>query len=127
MHEIAAPDGEIEGAPAVEVQPSERPWIYGLLVAPSAVVANGVIQGGVLAYLLSRHGVGSGGQSHMIFLLALPTSLYFLWSPITDFFVRRRSWLLGGGLSAAALMGLAFQQKNLSGRMSSWWFQVAAA
>src|ERR1700733_8492960 len=54
----------------------------------------------------------------MIFLLALPTSLYFLWSPITDFFVRRRSWLLGGGLAAAALVGLAFQQKNLSGQMS---------
>jgi len=126
MHEIAAPDGKIEGAPAVEVQPSERPWIYGLLVAPSAVVANGVIQGGVLAYLLSRHGVGSGGQSHMIFLLALPTSLYFLWSPITDFFVRRRSWLLGGGLSAAALMGLAFQQKNLSGRMSMLLMLVSA-
>jgi PAT family beta-lactamase induction signal transducer AmpG len=96
----------------------QRPWIFGLLIAPSAVVANGVIQGGVLAYLLSVHGVGSGAQSHLIFLLALPTSLYFLWSPITDFFVRRRTWLGTGGVSAALLMALAFHQSNLSGRAS---------
>jgi PAT family beta-lactamase induction signal transducer AmpG len=96
----------------------ERPWIFGLLIAPSAVVANGVIQGGVLAYLLSVQGVGSGAQSHLIFLLALPTSLYFLWSPITDFFVRRRTWLGVGGVSAALLMLLGFHQKNLSGHMA---------
>lgn len=93
---------------------SERPWIFGLLIAPSAVVANGVVQGGVLAYLLSLQGIGSGTQSHLIGLLSLPTSLYFLWSPITDFFVRRRTWLLIGGLTAAVLMGLAFQSPNLS-------------
>lgn len=92
----------------------ERPWIYGLLIAPSAVVANGVIQGGVLGYLLSQQGVGPGTQSHVIGLLALPTSLYFLWSPITDFFIRRRTWLLLGGLLAAVLMGLGFHQKSLS-------------
>jgi len=135
MNEIEAVGAEIAaGRDGLEAgagdwtreQTNERPWTYGLMIAPSAVVANGVVQGGVLAYLLSRHGVGSGGQSHMIFLLALPTSLYFLWSPITDFFVRRRSWLLGGGLSAAVLMGLAFQQKNLSGRMSMLLMLVSA-
>ncbi len=79
----------------------ERPWLYSLLIAPSAVAANGVIQGGVLAYLMSRQGMSSGNQSHLIGLLALPTSLYFLWSPITDFLVRRRTWLLAG----AAVVG----------------------
>ena len=95
---------------------NERPWIYGLLIAPSAVVANGVIQGGVLAYLLSQQGVGSGGQSHMIFLLALPTWLYFLWSPITDFFVARRIWALLGGLLAAGAMLASFHQAALTSR-----------
>ena len=79
----------------------DRPWLYSLLIAPSAVVANGVVQGGVLAYLLSVQGIGSGRQSRMMFLLGLPTWLYFLWSPITDFFVRRRTWLL---LPAAAVV-----------------------
>jgi len=92
----------------------ERAWIFGLLVGPSAVVSNGVVQGGVIGYLLSVQGVGSGTQAHLIGLLALPTSLYFLWSPITDFFVRRRTWLIGGGMLAAALMWLGFRQQELS-------------
>jgi len=113
---------ETVGAEAVLVQGDaaavgqERPWLYGLLVAPAGVLANGVVQGGVLAYLLSVQGIGSKAQSHVIFLLALPTSLYFLWSPLTDFFVRRRTWLGAGGVLAAVLMAAGFHQKNLSGR-----------
>jgi PAT family beta-lactamase induction signal transducer AmpG len=113
---------EAVGAEAVAIHPdgeavaheNARPWLYAFLIGPSAVVANGVIQGGVLAYLLSQQGVGSAGQSHLIDLLALPTSLYFLWSPITDFFVRRRTWLLIGGPLAAILMAAGFHQKNLT-------------
>ena len=108
----AVPSREIS-APDRPTRP-ERPWIFGFLIVPSAVVANGVIQGGVLAFLLSQQGIGSKVQSHLISLLALPTMLYFLWSPITDFFVRRRTWLLVGGLLSAALMALAFHQKNLT-------------
>jgi PAT family beta-lactamase induction signal transducer AmpG len=92
----------------------ERAWIFGLLIAPSAVVSNGVIQGGVLSYLLSLQGIGSGVQSHLIGLLALPTSLYFLWSPLTDFLVRRRTWLLGAGVFAAALMLSCFERPQLT-------------
>lgn len=99
-----------------EAASDARPWMYGLMIAPSAVLANGVVQGGVLAYLLSLAGMGSGVQSHLIFVLALPTSLYFLWSPITDFFVRRRTWLITGSVLAGALMALGFHQKNLSSR-----------
>jgi PAT family beta-lactamase induction signal transducer AmpG len=73
-----------------------------------------VIQGGVLAFLLSRQGLGSGAQSALISLLALPTMLYFLWSPITDFFVRRRTWLLVGGVLSGALMALGFHQVSLT-------------
>src|ERR1700729_3218383 len=84
----------------------ERPWIYSLMIGPSAVVANGVVQGGVLGFLLHQQGVSIGAQSSLIDLLSLPTVLYFLWSPVTDFFVRRRTWLLTGGLIAAVLMAI---------------------
>ena len=116
MNEIEAVGAEVFLDPPVMGGPvvHERPWLFSLLIAPSAVLMNGVIQGGVLAYLLSQQGIGSGGQSHLIGLLALPTSLYFLWSPITDFFVRRRTWLLFGGLFAAVLMAAGFHQKKLS-------------
>ncbi|MGH9414655.1 MAG: hypothetical protein ACRD0Y_13075 [Terriglobales bacterium] len=74
----------------------------------------GLVQGGVIGYLLSLQGVGSGMQSHLIGLLSLPSSLYFLWSPITDFFVRRRTWLLGASACAAVLMFLGLDQPQLS-------------
>jgi MFS transporter, PAT family, beta-lactamase induction signal transducer AmpG len=92
----------------------ERAWIFGLLIAPSAVAMYGIIQGGVLSYLLSVQGVGSGMQSHLIGLFALPTSLYFLWSPLTDFFVRRRTWLLAGGMFAAGLRLFCFERPKLT-------------
>lgn len=134
MNEIEAVGAEIEGeaqdgvssAAGTGAVESERPWVFGLMIAPSAVLANGVVQGGALGYLLSRQGVGSGGQSQMIFLLALPTSLYFLWSPITDFFVKRRTWVLVGGLLAAVLMALGFHQRNLSGRAAMALMLVSA-
>lgn len=91
----------------------ERPWLFCFLIAPSAVVANGVIQGGVLGYMLSQRGVNPGLSSRMIAILALPTMLYFLWSPMTDFLVRRRTWLLTGAITAGVLMAAAFSQKDL--------------
>jgi PAT family beta-lactamase induction signal transducer AmpG len=115
MNELEAVGEEAILTPGDAAQEGhERPWLYSLLIAPSAVVANGVIQGGVLAYLMSRQGMSSGVQSHLIGLLALPTSLYFLWSPITDFLMRRRTWLLAGALSSAVLMAAAFRETNLA-------------
>src|SRR5580704_12760834 len=116
MNEIEVVGAEAlqEPLPADGASVKERPWVFGLLIAPSAVLMNGMIQGGVLGFLLSQQGIGSGGQSHIIWLLSLPTSLYFLWSPITDFLMRRRTWLLTGSLMGAILMAAAFQRKNLT-------------
>ena len=106
---------------------SERPWIFGFTIAPSAATANGVIQGGVLAYLLSLQHIGSGEQSRLIALASIPTWLYFAWSPITDFFIKRRSWLLLGGLLAGALMNLAFHAPKLTGNLSIWLLFLSVA
>jgi PAT family beta-lactamase induction signal transducer AmpG len=106
---VHAANADGQGAPE-----RERPWVFGLLIAPYGVLLQGIVQGGVLGYLLSLQGVGSGRQSHLIALLSLPSSLYFLWSPITDFFVRRRTWLLGAAALAAVLILLAFAQPKLS-------------
>lgn len=104
----------------------ERPWMFGLLIAPSAVVANGVIQGGILAYLMSQNGVSGLRASQIISLLTLPTTIYFLWSPITDFLVRRRTWLLVGSVVAAVLMVVAFEQKRLDSPVTIWLMFLSA-
>ncbi len=91
----------------------ERPWVFALLIAPIAVLSNGVISG-ALSLLLRQHGVGSKRQGEIIALLTLPQTIYFLWSPITDFWIRRRDWLIVGALASAAMIVVAFHQPNLS-------------
>jgi hypothetical protein len=78
------------------------------------VVSNGIVQGGVLGYLLTQQGMQIDVASHWITILALPTSLYFLYSPLTDFLVKRRTWLILGSLCAAALMVVAFHEKTIA-------------
>jgi PAT family beta-lactamase induction signal transducer AmpG len=92
--------------------PKERPWLFGLLIAPMAVLSNGLISG-ALSYLLRRQGVGIGRSSEIIALLILPQSIYFLWSPITDFWIRRRAWLIVGAVGAALTLVAAFHGGRL--------------
>jgi PAT family beta-lactamase induction signal transducer AmpG len=92
--------------------PRERPWLFGLLIAPMAVLSNGLISG-ALSYLLRRQGVGIGRSSEIIALLILPQSIYFLWSPITDFWIRRRTWLIVGAIGAALTLVAAFHGGRL--------------
>jgi PAT family beta-lactamase induction signal transducer AmpG len=90
----------------------ERPWLFGLLIAPNAVLAYGIISG-VLSYLLRRQGVGIGRSSEIIALLILPQSIYFLWSSITDFWIRRRTWLMIGAVGSALTLAAAFHGSRL--------------
>jgi MFS transporter, PAT family, beta-lactamase induction signal transducer AmpG len=115
MNEIEAVGAEtlMEPLPVGGANAKERSWVFALLIAPSAVLANGVVQGGVLAYLLRDQGIGTGRQSQIIWLLSLPTMIYFLWSPITDFLMRRRTWLLCGSVAAGVLMATAFHMGRL--------------
>jgi MFS transporter, PAT family, beta-lactamase induction signal transducer AmpG len=91
----------------------ERPWLFGLLIAPMAVLSNGVI-GGALSYLLRNQGIGPARGAEIVAFLNLPQTIYFLWSPITDFFMRRRTWLMVAATAAAAIMLAAFQEPSFA-------------
>jgi len=91
----------------------ERPWLFAFLIAPVAILANG-LAGGVLSYLFRQHGVPIERASAILALLVLPQTIYFLWSPITDLFVRRRTWMMMGAVAAGGMIALAFQQPDLS-------------
>ena len=58
-------------------------------------------------------GVDPSRSASIIALLSLPHAIYFLWGPITDFFVRRRTWLILAAVAAAATFIVAFLQPNL--------------
>ncbi len=104
----------------VEVQSSpaqhERPWLFSPLSAPAAVISIGLVDG-ALSYLLRSQGVNPARGASIVALLSLPHTIYFLWGPITDFFVRRRSWLMMASAAAAATLLIAFYQSRLA---SSW-------
>jgi PAT family beta-lactamase induction signal transducer AmpG len=104
---------KIESAGGVAAAPQERPWVFGLLIAPVAVLANGLI-GGALSFLLLKQGVGAARSAGIVSLLNLPNTIYFLWSPITDFWIRRRTWLMVAATAAAAVMLAAFHQSSLA-------------
>lgn len=109
MHATEGPDE----AGALPASARERPWLFALLIAPMAVVSNGVI-GGALAYLLRNRGVGPARESEILALLTLPQTIYFLWSPVTDFWFRRRTWLMAAATASAAAMFAAFRQPGLA-------------
>jgi PAT family beta-lactamase induction signal transducer AmpG len=105
---------KVEGtATPIHAVPHERPWVFGLLIAPVAVLSNGLI-GGALFYLLLKQGVGAARAAGIVSFLNLPQTIYFLWSPITDFWIRRRTWLMVAATAAAAVMLAAFHQPSLA-------------
>jgi len=100
----------IEAAPSAQ---QERPWLFSLLIAPEAVISIGLING-ALSYLLRDEGVDPARAASIVALLTLPHTIYFLWGPVTDFFISRRTWLLLAAAFAALTLLLAFHEPRLS-------------
>lgn len=94
----------------------ERPWLFAFLIAPDAVISLGLV-GGALTFLLRNEGVDPARAASISALIALPHAIYFLWGPITDFWMRRRTWLMFAAATAAAALLAAFHQPTLA---TSW-------
>jgi PAT family beta-lactamase induction signal transducer AmpG len=90
----------------------ERPWLFAVLIAADAAISLGLISGG-LSYLLRTQGVDPGRSGSIIALLSLPHAIYFLWGPVTDFWLRRRTWLMLAAVAAAATLAIAFLEPRL--------------
>ena len=82
---------------------------------PHAVVSGGVT-GSLVSYLLRQQGVPPHYIANQRALLLLPGSLFFLWSPVTDFLLRRRTWFLASSAAAALAVMLALDMKSYASR-----------
>jgi PAT family beta-lactamase induction signal transducer AmpG len=109
MQPAAGTEAELAFPPAS----NERPWLFNFLIAPMAVMSIGLV-GGALSYLLRREGVDPAHGASIVALVSLPHAIYFLWGPITDFWLRRRTWLLLAAAAAAAAQLVAFHQPRLA-------------
>jgi MFS transporter, PAT family, beta-lactamase induction signal transducer AmpG len=82
---------------------------------PHAVVTGGVT-GSLVSYLLRQQGVSPHSIANQRALLLLPGSLFFLWSPVTDFLLRRRTWFLTSSAAAGLAVMLALEMKSYASR-----------
>ena len=112
LGEMSAPPGALI-EPEGQLASRERPWLFAFLISADAVISLGFVGGG-LSYLLRLQGVDPSRSASIIALLALPHAIYFLWGPLTDFFVRRRTWLILAAVAAAATFLVAFLQPHLA-------------
>ncbi len=81
------------------------PWLFLILILPGGVF-NGFIQT-PLPYLLGTAGVPVDRIANLSSLLQVPTIIYFLWAPLVDMKLRRRTWLMLASFASAACVGLA--------------------
>jgi len=91
----------------------KRLWLFGVLIAPTAMLSHGVVSG-TLTMLLRQQGVGLAHSASIVSLLTLPFVINFLWSPITDFGLLRRNWIMVAAAVAAGLLVVAFHMPNLA-------------
>lgn len=99
-------------------RPAPPSWIFAFLVLPPAVLSNGFV-GTALGSLLRGEKMPLAGIASYIAVLQLPSMLYFLWSPLVDFWIRRRTWIALASAGTGLLLWLALQ----SGRMGGAWQQ----
>ncbi len=99
-------------------------WLFGLLVLPYAVYANGFVNT-VVGALLTAEGVPAERVASIVAAVVLPTSLYFIWSPLVDFWVRRRTWVAVASLGCGALLGAALRYPSLA--LPAPWVLLVAA
>jgi len=91
----------------------KRLWLFGVLIAPNAMLSHGLVSG-TLSLLLRQQGVELARCASIVSLLTLPFVINFLWSPITDFGLRRRNWIMVAAAVAGALVVAAFYMPNLT-------------
>jgi PAT family beta-lactamase induction signal transducer AmpG len=93
--------------------PRDRPWLLAFLIAPDAVISLGLASG-ALTFLLRNEGVTPDRAASISALIMLPHSIYFLWGPVTDFWMRRRTWIMVAAVAAAVAVLAAFHQHSLA-------------
>ena len=91
------------------------PALFALLAIPSGVMVNG-IAGPLVAFLLRQEGVPVPRIASIVALLLLPGTLFFLWSPLSDFWLRRKHWFVLSAAIAASALVAAFTVDHLSSR-----------
>jgi PAT family beta-lactamase induction signal transducer AmpG len=102
--------------PAADQVSSPPLPLFSLLEAPYGMQAAVAVL--VPMFLLRSAGLPIDQAGAISAFCLLPATFYFAYSPLVDFFVRRRTWLLLGLVVSAVLCGLAVGLSGSTGRLS---------
>ena len=83
------------------------PWLFGLLILPLGIYVGFIWT--ALPLLLSQGGLAIGQIARINAILQIPPILLFLWTPIVDVKLRRRTWLVLGAMATSLLLWLTCQ------------------
>ena len=81
------------------------PWLFLILILPGGVFYS--FTSTPLPFLLSKAGVTVDRIANLGALLQIPTIFYFLWAPLVDMKLRRRTWLVITAFLSAGCLGIA--------------------
>jgi MFS transporter, PAT family, beta-lactamase induction signal transducer AmpG len=102
----------VTGADRVQLHP--HPAVYSVLMLPFGAVGGYLTV--ALAFVLSHSGISATEVGLLIATYGIPQALKFLWAPIVDTSLSRKSWyLIGTTLSALCVLAMAiFSSKPTS-------------
>ncbi|MGO9481560.1 MAG: MFS transporter [Candidatus Kryptoniota bacterium] len=81
------------------------PWVFGLIILPVAVYVG--FTATPLPFLLSKAHVSVYEIGTIGSILQLPNILVFLWAPLVDVRLRRRTWLVVSAITTAVCLWVA--------------------
>src|SRR5215472_13102192 len=81
------------------------PWLFLILILPGGVFYS--FTSTPLPFLLSKAEVAVDQIANLGALLQIPTIFYFLWAPLVDMKLRRRTWLVITAFLSAGCLGIA--------------------
>ncbi len=81
------------------------PWAFMLLALPTGIFQAYLLT--TLPYLLSQMGYRVDRIGSLVALVLLPMTLYFIWSPIVDFWFCRKTWIVALASFSAVLLMVA--------------------
>lgn len=93
-------------------------WIFLLMPLPFGIFS-GYVQT-ALPWLLRRMGYSVNSIATIVALILSPMAFAFLWSPVADFGLRRRSWMLLMSALSGVLLAAAILLLGSNAQLATW-------
>ncbi|MDE3105511.1 MAG: MFS transporter [Acidobacteriota bacterium] len=113
-----------EPRPTYDTPPTQNlvaPNRFFWIALPYAIYI-GFTTNGTVSLLLRRAGMPVDHVANAIALLGIPSSIYFLWSPLADIWTSRRVWHLLSTVASAAALAVGCLLLEHSPQLAVWTF-----